>query len=75
MDRRKADRHLTSVELIQVVLKNVKKQEANMREEEVAAKSRNIQVTILHWQCTGTEFASKPWEGQSLLFASMTPPR
>jgi len=33
-----------------VVLKNVKKQEAKMKEEEVAAKSRNIQVTILQWQ-------------------------
>jgi len=41
---------LTSVQLIQVVLKDVKKQEAKMREEEVAAKSRNIQVTILQWQ-------------------------
>jgi len=40
----------TSVELIQVVLKNVKKQEAKLREEEVAAKSRNINVTILQWQ-------------------------
>jgi len=38
---------ITSVELIQVVLKNIKKQEAKMREEEVAAKTRNIQVTIL----------------------------
>ena len=41
---------LTSVQLIQVVLKDVKKQEAKMREEQVAAKSRNIQVTILQWQ-------------------------
>ena len=38
---------ITSVELIQVVLKNIKKQEAKMREEEVAAKTKNIQVTIL----------------------------
>jgi len=41
---------LTSVELIQVVLKDVKKKEAKMRKKEVAAKSRNIQVTILQWQ-------------------------
>ena len=27
-----------------------KPNEAKMREEEVAAKSRNIQVTILQWQ-------------------------
>jgi len=40
---------LTSVELLQVVLKDVKKQETKMREEEVAAKSRDIQVTILQW--------------------------
>jgi len=40
---------LTSAELIQVILKDVKKQEAKMREEDVAAKSRNIQVTILQW--------------------------
>jgi len=41
---------LADVELIQVVLKDVKKQEAKMIEGEVAAKSRNIQVTILQWQ-------------------------
>ena len=41
---------LADVELIQVVLKDVKKQKAKMREGEVAAKSRNIQVTILQWQ-------------------------
>jgi len=40
----------TSVELIQVVLKKTKKQKRKMREEDVAAKSRNIQVTILKWQ-------------------------
>ena len=40
----------TSVEFIHVVLKNLKKQEAKLREEDVAAKSRNIQVTILQWQ-------------------------
>jgi len=33
---------LTSVEFIQVVIKDVKKHEAKMREEEVAANSRNI---------------------------------
>jgi len=38
------------VELIQVVLKNIEKQEAKIGEEEVARKSRNIQVTILQWQ-------------------------
>jgi len=30
--------------------KRRKKQEAKMREEEIAAKSRNIQVIILQWQ-------------------------
>jgi len=35
-------------ELVQVVIKEVKKaKEAKMKEEEVAAKSRNIRVTIL----------------------------
>jgi len=38
---------LTDVELIQVVLEDVKNQEAKTREEEVAANSRNIQVAIL----------------------------
>jgi len=33
-----------------VVLKDIKVKEAKMREEEVAARSRNIQVTILQWQ-------------------------
>jgi len=46
MDRRKGIVTLTNVELIQVVLKNVQKQEAKMSEDEVAAKPRNIQVTI-----------------------------
>jgi len=41
---------LTSAELIQVVLKDVKKLEVKMREEEVAAKPRNIQVTLMQWQ-------------------------
>jgi len=41
---------LTSVELIQVVLKDIEKHEAKMREEEVATKSKNIQVTILKRQ-------------------------
>jgi len=40
----------TSVERIQVILKDVQKQETKMRQEEVPAKSRNIQVTILQWQ-------------------------
>jgi len=44
----------TSVELIQVVLENVKKaKEAKMWEEEIAAKSRNIQVTSLQRQSSG----------------------
>jgi len=41
---------LTSVELIQVVLKDIEKQEAKMREEVVATKSKNIPVTILQRQ-------------------------
>jgi len=43
----------TSVQLIQVVVENVNKQEAKMREEEIAAKSRNIQVTSLQRQSSG----------------------
>jgi len=43
------------VELIQVVLKNIEKQEAKIGEEEVARKSRNIQVTILQWQWSPAE--------------------
>ena len=50
MDRKKGVVRFTSVEFIQVVLEDIEKQEAKMREEEVAAKSRNIQVTILQWQ-------------------------
>jgi len=38
---------LTSVERIRVVQKDVKKQEAKMREEEIAARSSNIPVAIL----------------------------
>jgi len=50
MDRKKGIVPFTSVELIQVVLKNIiKAKQAKMRDEEVAAKS-NIQVTILQWQ-------------------------
>jgi len=49
--QKKGDRHLTSVELIQVVVKDVKTQKKQkMRKEEVPAKTRNIQVTILQWQ-------------------------
>ena len=41
----------TSVELMQVVLKkHYKAKQAKMRDEEAAAKSRNIQITILQWQ-------------------------
>jgi len=38
--------------VIQVALKDVKikAKETKMREEDVPAKSRNIQVTILQWQ-------------------------
>jgi len=46
--QKKGGRPFTSVELIQVVLKNIRKQEAKMREEEVAATK--IQVTIFQWQ-------------------------
>jgi len=46
----KGDHHLTSADLIQVVLKDVKRKRGKMREKEVAAKSRNIQVTILQRQ-------------------------
>jgi len=47
MDRRKGIVTLTSVELMQVVLKKRKKaQEAKMRGGAIAAKSRNIQATI-----------------------------
>jgi len=49
MDRKKGIVLYTSVEFIQVVLKKQKAKEAKMREEEVAAKSRSIQVTILQW--------------------------
>jgi len=31
-------------------MKHYKAKEAKMRKEELAAKSRNIQVTILQWQ-------------------------
>ena len=48
----------TNVKLIQVILENVKKaKEAKMREEEIAAKSRNIQVTRLQRQSSGAIFA------------------
>ena len=58
---------LTSVELLQVVLKDVKKQETKMREEEVAAKSRDIQVTILQWHWSPAEtFLRKPVRGQKI---------
>jgi len=33
-----------------IVPLRIKAKEAKMREEEVAAKSRNIQVTILQWK-------------------------
>jgi len=33
-----------------VIKKHKKTKEAKMREEEVAAKTRNIEVTILQWQ-------------------------
>ena len=40
---------LTSVELVQVIQKDVKKQKRQEWQEEFVAKSRNIQVTILQW--------------------------
>jgi len=46
MDRQKGIVPFTSVELIQVVLKKIKKQKRQKWEEEVAAKSTNIHVTI-----------------------------
>ena len=45
------DDHLNKCRARQSVSTRLKKaKEAQMREEEVAAKSRNIQVTILLWQ-------------------------
>jgi len=47
MDVRKGIVTLTSLELMQVLLKKRKKAKGTkMREEEVASKSRNIQATI-----------------------------
>jgi len=51
VDRAKRDRHLYKCRAYLIVSKTRKKaKEAKMREEKVAAKSRNIQLTILHWQ-------------------------
>jgi len=44
----KGEHHLTSVELIQGSKRREKARGKN--EEEVAAKTRDIQVTILQWQ-------------------------
>jgi len=47
----KGDRHLNKWRACPSGSKRCKKaKEAKMREEEVAAKSRNIQVIILQWQ-------------------------
>jgi len=49
-ERRKRDRYLYKCRAYQSGSKKRKKQEANMRVEEVAAKPRNIQVTNVQWQ-------------------------
>jgi len=46
----KGDRHLNKCGAYPSGSERRKKQEAKIREEEVAAKSRNIQVAILQWQ-------------------------
>jgi len=46
MDRKRGIVPFTSAELIEVVLKNIKANQVQMRDEEVAAKSRNNQVII-----------------------------
>jgi len=48
--QKKGDRHPYKYRAHASGSKKRKKQEAKMREEEVAAKSRNIQVAILQWQ-------------------------
>jgi len=51
VDRRKRDRHLYKCRAYPSgSIKRKKAKEAKMREEEVAVKSRNIQVTILQRQ-------------------------
>jgi len=51
MDRRKGDRHLYNCRTYPGGFKQRKKaKEAKMRQEEVAATSRNIQVNILQCQ-------------------------
>jgi len=46
----KGDRHHNKCRAYPSGPKRRKKQETKRREEQVAAKSRNIQVTILQWQ-------------------------
>jgi len=66
MNRKKGIFPFTSVELIQVVLKNIKK-EKKWERKEVAAKSRNIQVTTLQWQWSLAEaFLPEPVRGQKI---------
>jgi len=66
MNRKKGIFPFTSVELIQVVLKNIKK-EKKWERKEVAAKSRNIQVTTLQWQWSLAEtFLREPVRGQKI---------
>jgi len=43
------DRHLHKCRAYPSGSKDVKSEGGKMRDEEVAAKSRNIQVTILQW--------------------------
>jgi len=51
MDRRKWDRHLYKCRAYPCGSKRcMKAKEATMSEEQVAVKSRNVQVTILQWQ-------------------------
>jgi len=51
VDRRKRDCHLYKWRAYRYGSKNREKaKEAKMREGEVAAKSRNIEVTLLQWQ-------------------------
>jgi len=51
MDRRKGDRHLYKCRSYPCGSeRRLKAKEATVSEEEVAVKSRNIQVTILQWQ-------------------------
>jgi len=51
MDKRTGDRHLYKCRAYPCGSKRrTKAKEATLSKEEIAAKSRNIQVTILQWQ-------------------------